>query len=771
MKERRRILVEGIVQGVGFRPFVYGLALKHALGGFILNDTTGVIIEVEGEPSALESFLYALRTDAPPLATIEGISWESLPPKGDASFTIEKSQAEEDRRVLISPDTCTCDDCLRELFDPEDRRYRYPFINCTNCGPRFTIIKDVPYDRERTTMAVFPMCPDCHREYEDPLDRRFHAQPNACPSCGPQVTLLDREGREMASEDPISHAARLMREGAIVAVKGLGGYHLACDAFNNDVVGRLRRRKHREDKPFALMAPDIEAVKALCLVDEAEEALLLSRKRPIVLLRKRMPNPVAHEVAPGHRYLGFMLPYSPLHYLLLRDTGLVLVMTSGNVSDEPIAYKDDDASQRLSRIADYYLIHNREIHMRSDDSVTRVVNGREMLIRRSKGHVPSPITMLVAFAEPTLACGAQLKNTFCLGKERYAFVSHHIGDLENYETLLSFQEGIDHFKRLFDIDPKVVAYDLHPEYLCTKYALELEGITKVGVQHHHAHIASCMAEHGLSGPVIGVAFDGTGYGSDGTIWGGEFLVADYTHFVRAAHLQYAPLPGGEQAIRGPWRMAASWLYQVYGDDMEALEIDFIKRLKGRPWPLLKQMIQRSINSPPASSMGRLFDAVSSLVGVRDTINYEGQAAVELEMIAGDGCKDAYPFAIMDGQPMVLQSGDIIRGVVNDLLVAVKPSQVSAKFHNTVAVAIKEICAQIREQHGLNAVVLSGGVFQNMFLMERAVRELSSTGFEVYIPSKVPANDGGISLGQAAVANAQVMAGMMRGPVAIAREAR
>lgn len=767
MKERRRILVEGIVQGVGFRPFVYGLALKQGLGGFILNDTTGVIIEVEGEPSALESFLCALRTDAPPLATIEGLSWESLPAKGYSPFTIEKSQAEEDRRVLISPDTCTCDDCLRELFDLNDPRYRYPFINCTNCGPRFTIIKDVPYDRERTTMAVFCMCPDCHKEYQDPLDRRFHAQPNACPSCGPQVTLLDREGHEMASEDPVSHAARLLQQGAIVAVKGLGGYHLACDAFNNDAVGRLRRRKHREDKPFALMAPDLEAVKALCFVDEAEEALLLSRKRPIVLLRKRMPNPVAHEVAPGHRDLGFMLPYSPLHYLLLREAASPLVLTSGNISDEPIAYKDDDALQRLSRIAEYYLIHNREIHMRCDDSVTRVIHGREMLIRRSKGYVPSPITMPAAFAEPTLACGAQLKNSFCLGKGRYAFVSHHIGDLENYETLLSFQEGIDHFNRLFDIDPKVMAYDLHPEYVATKYALELEGVTRIGVQHHHAHIASCMVEHGLPGPVIGVAFDGTGSGSDGTIWGGEFLVADYTDFVRAAHLEYVPLPGGEQAIRGPWRMAASWLYQVYGDEMEALDIDFIQRLNKRPWPLLKQMIQRSINSPPTSSIGRLFDAVSSLVGVRDTINYEGQAAVELEMIADERCQENYSCAITEGQPMVVQGGDIIRGVVEDLLARVSPSIISAKFHNTIAAAIVDICDRIRQQHGLNRVVLSGGVFQNMLLLERAVAGLAPIGFEVYVPSKVPPNDGGISLGQAAIANARVIAGMIREPGAIA----
>lgn len=771
MKERRRILVEGIVQGVGFRPFVYGLALKHALGGFILNDTTGVIIEVEGQPSALESFVYALRNEPPPLAAIEEVSWESLPLKGDLSFTIEKSKAEEDRRVLISPDTCTCEDCLRELFDPKDRRYRYPFINCTNCGPRFTIIKDVPYDRERTTMAVFPMCPDCHGEYEDPLDRRFHAEPNACPRCGPQVTLLDREGREMAGEDAVFQAARLLREGAIVAVKGLGGYHLACDAFNNDVVGRLRRRKHREDKPFALMAPDLEAVKVLCLVNEAEERLLLSRKRPIVLLQQRAPNPVAREVAPGHRYLGFMLAYSPLHYLLLREAGLALVMTSGNVSDEPIVYRDDDALERLRGIADYYLIHNREIHMRSDDSVTRVVNGREMLVRRSKGYVPSPITVPVAFAEPILACGAQLKNTFCLGKARYAFVSHHIGDLENYETLLSFQEGIEHFKRLFDIDPRVVAYDLHPEYLCTKYALELEGVTKVGVQHHHAHIASCMAEHGLSGPVIGAAFDGTGYGTDGTIWGGEFLIADYLDFVRAAHLEYAPLPGGEQAIREPWRMAASWLHQVYGDGMETLEIDFIKRLKGRPWPQLKQMIQQSINSPLASSVGRLFDAVSSLLGVRDTINYEGQAAIELEMIADGGCQEHYHFGLADGQPMVLQGGDIIRGVVNDLLARVPTTVISAKFHNAVAAAIKEICARIREQKRLNVVVLSGGVFQNMFLLERAVQELSSLSFEVYVPGKVPPNDGGISLGQAVVANARVIAGMISDPVVIAGEAQ
>lgn len=551
MNERRHITVEGIVQGVGFRPFVYGLAKQNGLAGFVLNDTAGVTMELEGEPPALENFLLRLREQPPPLARIENVDCRNIPPKGEAEFSIVRSKSEEERSVLISPDTPTCSDCLAELFDPDDRRYRYPFINCTNCGPRFTIIKDVPYDRGRTTMGRFKMCGYCSREYHDSNNRRFHAEPNACPQCGPQVRLRDARGGEISDGDAISQAAHLLQQGAIVAVKGLGGYHLACNALDEDAVRRLRAKKHREDKPFAVMVSDSRAIKKFCLVDDEEQALLCAQERSIVLLRKRKDIQIAEAVAPAHRYLGLMLPYTPLHHLLLADAGVPLVMTSGNLSEEPIAYKDDDAVRRLGGIAEYFLVHDREIHMRCDDSVARTIGKQELLIRRSRGYAPRPISVSVPFIRPVLACGAHLKSTFCLGKERHAFVSHHIGDLENYETFNSFVNGITHFKNLFAIEPDVIAHDLHPEYLSTKYSVRVSGLTRIGVQHHHAHIASCMAEHGLEGPVIGVAFDGLGYGGDGTIWGGEFLVARLSDYERRAHLRCVPLAGGIERFANP----------------------------------------------------------------------------------------------------------------------------------------------------------------------------------------------------------------------------
>ncbi|MBI4493906.1 MAG: carbamoyltransferase HypF [Chloroflexi bacterium] len=751
--------VWGTVQGVGFRPFVYRLATRHGLGGWVLNHSAGVELEIEGRPGALDAFLHDLQAEAPPLARLEAVAVADVPSVGSASFEILSSHIQPGESQPVPADTAPCSDCLRELFDPSDRRYHYPFINCTNCGPRFTLIQDVPYDRERTTMAVFRMCPDCQREYDDPSDRRFHAQPNACPRCGPRLRLLDRAGQEIDGADPIVRAAQLLQEGAILAVKGLGGYHLACNAFDAQAVERLRRRKHREDKPFALMAPDLEAVDRLCCVTEAEAELLASERRPIVLLRRREPSPVAPEVAPGHRLLGLMLPYTPLHSLLLEAARSVLVMTSGNRSEEPIAYQDEDALHRLGPLADAFLVHDRAIHTRCDDSVTRVLGGQELLLRRSRGYAPRPIALRVPFAEPVLACGAELKNTFCLGKGRHALVSHHIGDLENWETLASFAEGIERFARLFDVHPTVVAYDLHPEYLSTKYALELPGVARVGVQHHHAHIASCMAEHGLEGPAIGVAFDGLGYGLDGTLWGGEFLVADYLDCTRVAHLAPMPLPGGAQAIRQPWRMAATYLHAAYGDEMEALGLDFMRRLDRGRWAVLKQMLRKGINSPPTSSLGRLFDAVAALVGVRDVANYEGQAAVELEVLADEACQERYPYTIDDGsRPLVLRVEATIRGVVDDLLNGTEPACVAAKFHNTLAEAVAALCGSIRAEHGLDRVVLGGGVFQNAFLLGRVVPRLAALDFQVYVPSQVPPNDGGIALGQAVIANARVRAG-------------
>ena len=753
MNERRHITVEGVVQGVGFRPFVYGLAKQNGLAGFVLNDTTGVTIELEGEPPALESFLTYLREQPPPLARIENVDCRDIPPKGEADFNIVRSHGEEERSVLISPDTPTCGDCLAELFAPDDRRYRYPFINCTNCGPRFTIIKDVPYDRERTTMERFKMCADCSREYHDPRNRRFHAEPNACPQCGPRVRLLDGRGRQTSDGDAIAQAAKLLRQGIVLAVKGLGGYHLACNALDHDTVRRLRARKHREDKPFAVMAANLKAVNQLCYLTDEEERLLCSYGRPIVLLRKRENIRIAEAVAPAHRYLGLMLPYTPLHHLLLADAGVPLVMTSGNLSEEPIAYIDDDALSRLGEIAEYFLVHDREIHMRCDDSVARAIGKQELLIRRSRGYAPQPISVSVPFVRPVLACGAHLKSTFCLGKERHAFISHHIGDLENYETWDSFVKGIEHFKNLFAIEPAVIAYDLHPEYLSTKYAAGVSGLTKIGVQHHHAHVASCMAEHGLEGPVIGVGFDGLGYGGDGTIWGGEFLVAKLSGYERRAHLRYVPLVGGDRAIREPWRMAVSYLRDALGKDPFSLGLPGWDVISEKKIEIVTSMMQRRLNTVQTSSCGRLFDAVASILGLRHEANYEGQAAIELEMAALEGISESYPFEIGADSPWEIDMRPAIEHLVREVKMGSPIGSMAAKFHNTLVAAIVEICRRLRDTDGLNIVCLTGGTFQNVYLLERVVPALRNSGFEVYLNRKVPTNDGGIAFGQATVANA------------------
>jgi hydrogenase maturation protein HypF len=761
MRERRHITVEGIVQGVGFRPFVYGLARRRELAGYVNNDARGVTIEVEGEPETLEDFLYILREQPPPLAQIERVVWQPVALHGESTFVIESSHSDAEKHAFISPDVCVCDDCLREMNDPRDRRYRYPFINCTNCGPRFTIIKDVPYDRPFTTMAAFPMCADCAREYSDPADRRFHAQPNACPACGPHVALENWE--EHAA---IERAARLLKAGKIVAIKGMGGYHLACDAMNESAVQQLRTRKHRFDKPFALMVADVESARALCEIDEVEAELLASRQRPIVLLRERKPRQVADQVAPKEKNLGLLLPYTPLHFLLLDAFGVlgkeqpaVLVMTSGNQSDEPIAYLDEEARERLAHIADAFLTHDREIYMRCDDSVARVVKNCEVLIRRSRGYAPQPIRAPLEYRMPILAVGAHLKNTFCLGKNHHAFLSHHIGDLENVETLRSFTEGIEHFQRLFDVQPQVVAHDLHPEYLATKYAMEIassQSWPSIGVQHHHAHIAAVTGEHGVSTPVIGAAFDGTGYGADGTLWGGEFLVCDWKNFERIAHLQTLPLAGGEAAIHQVWRLAAAWLHQTFGDEFTALEIDFVERLNRAAWQVLRQMLDKKMNCPRSSAMGRYFDAVAALLGVRDVVNYEAQAAIELEMLADGKCVAEYPFALeSDG---VLRLDETLRGIVDDLRRGEKSGVIAAKFHNTIAALTAHVCEQIRSERNLEKVALGGGVFQNALLLQRTLDALQARGFEVLTPTQLPFNDGAISFGQAVVAGAQLAVG-------------
>lgn len=778
--ERRRVHVTGVVQGVGFRPFVYTLAKRLALTGWVLNNSQGVDIEIEGPSADLDRFTVALRDQAPPLSRIESVAVVLATPNGDTDFTIRESQSLPGA-TLVSPDVCICDDCLRELFDPNDRRYLYPFINCTNCGPRFTIIQDVPYDRLMTTMSVFPMCDDCRREYQDPTNRRFHAQPNACWKCGPNLEFRHSpRGREisnlnradaLAGLDALTEARRWLADGKVVAVKGIGGFHLACDATNDEAVAELRRRKGRVGKPFAVMMPHVEMVERFCELDQVERTLLTSRQRPVVLLRARLDSPVSELVAPGQNTLGVMLPYSPLHVLLLAadrrpqtaaDDGRIamgnslpaLVMTSGNYSEEPIATRNDEALERLATLADAFLFHNRDIHARCDDSVTRVFAGVELPLRRSRGYAPYPVKLALEL-RPTLACGGELKNTFCLANGRYAFLSSHIGDLENYETLASYEAMVDHLKKLFRVEPEIVAYDLHPDYLSTQYALRWGKTAPVtcdlrSVQHHHAHIAACMAENGISGPVIGVALDGTGYGTDGRIWGGEFLVADFAGFTRAFHLEYLPLAGGEAAIRHPWRIAAGYA-QALGLDIAGLP--FLQSVTDEELRICRQQVVKGLNAPLTSSMGRLFDCVAALANVRTQVTYEGQAAMELEQKSNIKLQIAmdkgYRFGLGDGE-IGLKS--LLAEVIEDVRHGVEASEIGAKFHRTAAEMILAVCQRIRAETGLREVALSGGVFQNVALLGLTVPLLREAGFTVYTHSLVPPNDGGIALGQAVVAN-------------------
>ncbi len=749
---RTGVRVQGIVQGVGFRPFVYALATGLGLAGHVGNDSNGVFAEVEGTPEVIAEFLTALRADTPPLARVDAIDTSPMRPNGGATFTIVPSDASGQRRTLISADTATCDDCLAELDDPADRRFAYPFINCVNCGPRFTIVKDVPYDRPFTTMAPFEMCGQCDAEYQDPANRRFHAQPVCCSKCGPELTLAAADGSPRQEMDPIQATAALLKDGRVVAIKGLGGYHLAVDATSQAATSALRARKHREDKPFAVMVADLAQARALCEIDDPARDLLTSRRRPVVVLPRRASGDIADAVAPASRQLGLMLPYTPLHHLLLRQTAGPIVLTSGNVSDEPIAYTDEDALTRLGqrhRIADAFLTHDRAIHVRTDDSVTRSFRGREAVIRRARGYAPEPLTVTTHFAKPVLACGAELKSTFCLGKDRHAILSPHIGDLENAETLRSFTEGIEHFSRLFDVKPELIAHDLHPDYLSTKYAqarADADGLDTIAVQHHHAHIASCLADNGTEGPVIGVAFDGTGYGPDGTIWGGEFLVCGLTSASRAGHLATVPMPGGAAAIRQPWRMAAAYV----DDDCAPLEVALRNAAN---WSAVTAMARRNLNSPLTSSAGRLFDAVAAILGIRDIISYEGQAAIELEQLAAPAETASYPVRIEDTGEVIPDGKDLIAAVTEDLKANVARDVIAARFHNAVADLITSCCAKLRDRTGLSTVALSGGVFANARLSQAVSSQLETRGFTVLTHSRVPCNDGGISLGQAVIAAA------------------
>jgi hydrogenase maturation protein HypF len=762
---RAIIAVHGIVQGVGFRPFIHQRARLHGLKGWVLNSREGVRIEVEGLAESVDRFVADVREQPPVLSLIEDVQVSLASPVGYDDFEIRRSDDADHSDAqaqicFISPDVATCPDCLRELMDPEDRRYLYPFTNCTNCGPRFTIIEDTPYDRAMTTMRVFPMCAECAAEYGDVNDRRYHAQPNACWKCGPQLRL-EYDGETVPACDLVPAAQRLLAEGRIVAVKGLGGFHLACDAEQDAAVQRLRERKGREEKPLAIMCRTADEVAELCRVSEGERRLLEDPRRPIVLLRKREGCPIAESVAPGNPNLGVMLPYTPLHTILMdRAPYRALVMTSGNPSEEPLTKDNFEARTRLRPIADALLLHNREIHARCDDSVAHVMNGRPVVLRRSRGYAPFPIRL--GHETPTiLACGAELKSTFCLVRRGYAFVSQHLGDLKNAKAFSFFEEEIAHFQQLFRSEPDIVAHDLHPQYLSTQYALSHRCPVKVAVQHHHAHVASCMVENGVDDEVLGIAFDGLGLGDDDTVWGGEFLLADRLAYRRVGRLRLVPMPGGDAAVREPWRMAVAFLNDAVGDRVRELDLPCLRAGPEGSVGVLLHMIQRKFNSPLTSSLGRLFDAVASLVGIRQEVTFEGQAAMQLEMEAVSA-EGAYLYELVawgeDEGSYEVDTRPIIRGVLEDLAREVERPVIAGRFHNTVVAFTDDMCRRIMESVGKRPVALSGGCFQNAILFERLSAALAARGLTVYTHHTVPPNDGGLSLGQAGVANARWAAG-------------
>ncbi|MBW5484153.1 carbamoyltransferase HypF [Streptomyces bambusae] len=782
--QRRRITVRGVVQGVGFRPYVYTRATALGLAGHVTNTSEGVVAEVEGPAAAVREFCERLAADAPPLAYVEAVHHRELPAAGTTGFAIVPSRAEGTARTLVSPDTATCADCLAELRDPADRRYRHPFITCTHCGPRFTIVTSLPYDRAHTTMADFPMCPDCAREYADPADRRFHAQPVACPACGPRLRLLaGRPPREADCGDPVAGARRLLAEGAVVAVKGLGGYHLACDASQGAAVAELRRRKGRGDKPFALMAADLAAVERLARVGPEERALLTGAARPVVLLRRRAgaaAAEVAEEVAPRCPDLGLMLPYTPVHHLLLGLPGdppgpRLLVMTSANLSGEPIVTDDAEALERLAGIADAWLVHDRAIHVPCDDSVVRVCDGAPLVVRRSRGHAPLPLTLPLPVPE-TLAAGGDLKNVFCLGRDRQAWLSAHIGDMDSLATQSAFERAERQLESVTGVTPRLLAADLHPGYRSTRWAdAHAGGRPVVRVQHHHAHVASALAEHGLDGstPVIGIAFDGTGYGDDGAVWGGEVLLADYRGYRRFAHLAYVPLPGGDAAVRRPYRMALAHLWAAGLD--RSPELPCTAACPPGERAVLERQLERNLNCAPTSSMGRLFDAVSSLAGVCQLAGYEAQAAVELEAAAlaaeGTDPGPGYRFGLRTDSaaagaadrpaggppspgPLVADPGPVLAAVVADVRAGTPVPLIAARFHAAVAQLVTELSTAARERYGPDTVALTGGVFCNSLLSTACSRLLRAAGFTVLRHVRVPPNDGGLALGQLMVAAAR-----------------
>ncbi len=757
---RYHIHVSGIVQGVGFRPFVYGLARRCSLAGWVYNTSSGVFIEIEGTAAACTAFLASLQKEAPSLSRIDRINTRQISVLGEKNFIIKESVGGK-KDTLISPDMGICEACLADIKNKEDRRYGYAFTNCTNCGPRFTIIKDLPYDRKLTTMSTFPMCAECAKEFTDPLDRRFHAQPNACPVCGPRLRYTDMRGGPIEGE-PLPLAQDHLRAGKILAVKGIGGYHLVCDAADNDAVKRLRSRKLRWDKPFAVMLPDMAAVRRYCQCSRQEEALLISQRRPIVLLRKRPDvSALAEEIAPGNPRLGVMLPYTPLHYLLIEGFA-ALVMTSANISDEPIVYKDDEVYTRLSGIADFCLTHDREIFRRCDDSVMTCVGDKPVFFRRSRGYAPEPLPFCGEEVS-ILALGAQQKNTFCLTRKDQAFLSQHIGDLDNMATMADYRNEINDFRVMFDCSPQLFVHDLHPQYASTVFAQkEFAGMPRLAVQHHFAHFASVLAEHRIEGKAIGLIYDGTGYGTDGTLWGGEVLVGDINGYARKAHLRYAPLPGGEKAIREPWRMAMSLLAETYGyQNVEKYAPDGLLRAG---WQHLLKASQAGVNAPKTSGMGRLFDGIAALMGLGRTVNYEGQAAVLLEEIIDNAVGSGYHIIVKRYDlDTVLDWRPLVEEVIEDMRSQAPLGVISGRFHRAVADASVDICLMLREETGLDRVVLSGGCWQNAFLLENTTRSLEKQGFHVYFNQQVPINDGGISYGQAAIGAAAIRRGEINVP--------
>ncbi len=760
----RYLEISGVVQGVGFRPFVYKLAQRHGARGWVRNTSAGVQIHIEGSAASLALFIEDLRSKAPPLARIESVACAAASPQGHRDFAIIASLSQDNAYQLVSPDVATCHDCTAEIFDSEDRRFGYPFTNCTNCGPRFTIIEDIPYDRPLTTMRDFQMCPSCQREYDDPVDRRFHAQPNACPDCGPHLSLVESRDSGLASLDAqlddsaiIREAAERLATGQILAIKGLGGFHLACDATNEGAVLRLRERKHRPHKPFAVMIADLDLVRQHCSVNAEEQNLLQSVASPIVLLPWLPRSSIVKSVAPDNRYLGVMLPYTPLHHLLLAAAGRPLVMTSGNCSEEPIVTQNDEAMIRLGPLADGFVLHNRDIHSRYDDSVWFVpIEGLPQPVRRARGYAPSPLRVSFPLGR-ILAAGAELKSTFCLTRDQYAFVSQHIGDMENLETLAHYEETIALYERLFRASPEALVCDLHPDYMTTRYAMnraQNEGLPLLQVQHHHAHVVSCLADNNCAlhdGPVIGVAMDGTGYGTDGHIWGGECFIADARAFQRVAHLEYMPLPGGDAATRKPYRAAIAYLLHSLG---EVPSLPALRDVPVEEAAVIAQMVQRGVNTPLTSSCGRLFDVVSALLGLRLEITYEAQAAVDLEMVSAGASAMAQPtyqfdFRQIDGVHTV-RLHDVLAGIVADIKRGLSASEIGVRFHATVAHMITQMCQEARSQSGLDRVALSGGCFQNRLLLSLARSELRSAGFQVLVHHQVPCNDGGLSLGQAVI---------------------